>query len=388
MSKVRALQFSPHNENDGIARYEEQYVKALNNTSEVETGIFEISPFEYRGLSEGDQQQVLSRLKHELAEYDILHIQHEFGLFAPGDFSNIVAVAKHAGKKVVVTMHLSPAFAIKPVVLGGLGPRSWLLYARKLRYRKRMEAWNIVPLRQADAVLVHDEHTADSVRGWGVTTERIHILPHPVYDFPDPPKSTRIANELHRQEGDVIYCTVGMMHRYKGVYDAVKALKFLPPNYKLAIVGGIHPLSEDLPMYNKLCDLIDTLGLKERVYITGFIEDDDEFNALIRECDVCIYPYDGLYYAHVSSGAINLALANHRPVIAYPTATFKELSEMSEGAVVLTQTFAYYELARELQRISINMEKQIELSKAYSKKMAWPKATESLVKIYEDILAV
>jgi len=385
MNKVRVLQFSPHGESDGIARYEEQYVKALTDMPDVETAFFDVSPLQYRHLSEGEKKQVLDQLKNTLSSYDMLHIQHEFGLFNPGDFRDIVQVAKQSGKKVVISMHLSPAFAIKPVKLGGLGPHSWIHYARQMRYRKRMEAWNIEPIRRADAVLVHDEHTASSLREWGVQSERIHVLPHPVYDFPTPPESTVIAEKLQRQDGDVIYCTVGMMHRYKGVFDAVRALNFLPKNYKLAIVGGIHPLSEDLPMYNKLCDLIDALGMKERVYITGFIEDDNIFNALIRECDVCVYPYDGTYYAHVSSGAINLALANKKPVIAYPTATFKELSELSDGAVVMTQTFAYYELARELERI--DAKKQAGLSETYAKKMAWPKVARKLVSVYQEILA-
>lgn len=384
MDKVRALQFSPHGENDGIARYEEQYVKALRASEDIETAFFDVSPFEFRNLSDSEKGRVLERLKEELTHYDILHVQHEFGLFSPGDFRDIVAAAKQAQKKVVVSMHLSPAFAIKPVVLGGLGPRSWLLYARQLRYRRRMVAWNMKPLQQVDAVLAHDEYTAASLREWSVSAERIHVLPHPVYDFPEPPKSTLIAKKLNRKEGDIIYCTVGMMHRYKGVYDAVKALKFLPVNYKLAVVGGIHPLSEDLPMYNKLADLIDMLGLHDRVFITGFVEDDNVFNALIRECDACVYPYDGKYYAHVSSGAINLALANNMPVVAYPTATFQELSDFSDGAVVLTQTFAYYELARELQRV--NLEKQTELSKVYAKKMAWSKVTAVLVEIYEQVM--
>lgn len=385
MAKVRVLQFSPHDENDGIARYEEQYVKALQDTPNVETAFFDVSPLQYRHLSEQEKQQTIHHLKQALAGYDILHIQHEFGLFAPGDFSAIVAAAKQAKSKVVVSMHLSPAFAIKPAKLGGLGPRSLLHYARQRRYRGRMEAWNMAPLREVEAVLVHDEATAGSLRSWGISAGRIHVLPHPVYDFPEPPKSTLIAEKLHKQDGDVIYCTVGMMHRYKGVLDAVKALKFLPDNYKLAVVGGIHPLSEDLPLYNKLADLIDTLGLHDRVYITGFIKDDDRFNALIRECDVCVYPYDGVYYAHVSSGAINLAIANHRPVIAYPTTTFRELSELSNGAVVLTQTYAYYELARELQ--NIDLKSQSELSKSFAKKAAWPVAATELSKIYEEIIS-
>jgi glycosyltransferase involved in cell wall biosynthesis len=381
---IRTLHISPHGENDGIARYQEQYLKAMASMSDVESNFFDISPIQLRNMSATELEAAFRKLKKELANYDILHVQHEFGLFAPGEFRRVVETGKQAGKKVVVSMHLSPAFAIKPVKLGGLGPRSLVMYARQRRYAQRMVEWNIEPLRLADAVLVHDTNTADALKSCGVPAEQVHVLPHPVYDFSEPPKSTLIADKLHRKERDIIYCTVGMMHRYKGVYDAVRALKFLPDNYKLAVAGGIHPLSEDLPMYNKLCDLIDTLGLQERVYITGFIVDDNEFNAIIRECDVCVYPYDGIYYAHVSSGAMNLAFSNHMPVIAYPTATFKEVAAMSDGATVLTDTFAYYELAREVQRI--DLDKQRQLSKAYAAKMAWPKATETLVSIYQSLL--
>jgi len=385
MSKtVRVLQFSPNGETDGIARYQEQYVKALSAIAGVETSFFDVTPFMFRALSPDGQREALEGLKKELAQYDILHIQHEFGLFGPGDFQKIVATAKQAGKKVVVSIHLSPKFAIKPAKLGGLGPRSLVYYLRQRRYARKMTMWNIEPLKLVDAVLVHDNTTAQAVQERGIAADRIHTLPHPVYDFPEPPKSTLIAEKLNRQEGDVIYCTVGMMHRYKGVYDAVRALKFLPENYKLAIVGGVHPLSEDLPMYNKVCDLIDTLGLQSRVFITGFVHDDHRFNALIRECDVCVYPYDGFYYAHVSSGAINLALSNHMPVIAYPTETFKEISTNSNNAVALTDTFAYYELARELQ--SIDVSTQIELSKAYAKDMAWPKMAAVLADLYQTLL--
>jgi glycosyltransferase involved in cell wall biosynthesis len=199
-----------------------------------------------------------------------------------------------------------------------------------------------------------------------------------------PPKSSFIADKLNRHDDDVIYCTIGMIHRYKGVIDAIKALTFLPERYKLAIIGGMHPLSDDVPVYNQACDLIDKLGLHDRVYITGFVKDDDEMNSYIQECDISVFPYNGSYYAHVSSGAINLALANDVPTIAYPTDGFKEIASNSNGALVLADTYAYYELARELQRIDI--EKQRRLIKAYAKEYSWPKMAGNLVEAYKQVV--
>jgi glycosyltransferase involved in cell wall biosynthesis len=169
----------------------------------------------------------------------------------------------------------------------------------------------------------------------------------------------------------------------KGTEAAVKALKYLPDNFKLAIIGGVHPTSNEPEIYDKITDLIDRLNLKDRVYITGFIEDDDQLDAMIRECDVCVYPYDRKYYAYVSSGSLNLSFGNGMPVVAYPTESFKEVAAISDGALVLTETFAYYELARELGRL--DLPKQRALSQAYAEKMAWPKMAQELVKVYEAV---
>jgi glycosyltransferase involved in cell wall biosynthesis len=287
------------------------------------------------------------------------------------------------GKKVIITVHLSPGFAIKPAARGGLGPRSLVAYARDKRHRAKMIEFHVEPMRKADAVIAHNDVTVESLKQFGIQAERVHKLIHPVYQVPNPPKSDEIRTHLKRQDGDVIYCITGFLHRYKGIMGAVKALKYLPDNYKLALIGGVKADSDQVAFQDKVTDLIDTLGLRDRVYITGFVPDDDRLNALIRECDVCVYPYDRVYYSSLSSGSLNLAFANDKPVIAYPTATFKEVA--AEKAIVLTDTFAYYELARELQRIDIP--KQIEYSKAYAEKMAWPKMAAQLVELYEATIS-
>jgi glycosyltransferase involved in cell wall biosynthesis len=92
-----------------------------------------------------------------------------------------------------------------------------------------------------------------------------------------------------------------------------------------------------------------------------------------------------VYYSNLSSGSINLAIANDKPVVAYPTNGFREIAASSDGAVVLTGTFAYYELARELQRIDVA--KQVTLSKTYAQKAAWPKMAQELVAAYQSVMA-
>lgn len=385
MSKdvIRVLHFSPHNEDDGIAVYQEQYLSGMSAIPEVENNFFEESPLQLRRKSPEDREKVYSMLKAKLRDYDILHIQHEFGLFADDEFQRLVETARAARKKVIVSIHLSPGFAMPQPKLGGLSPRSIVFYLRQLRHYRRLKHWHTEPFKQADVLLVHNEVTKKALMDEGVQSKKILKIEHPVPVFTEPPKSDLLKEKLGKNPKDIIFCTVGMLHRYKGTADAIKALKFLPNNYKLAIIGGMHPISEDVPLYNKLCDLIDAIGVQDRVYITGFVKDPQEMNALIRECDVCVYPYSGKYYAHLSSGSLNLAISNSMPVIAYPTLGFQEVAESSDGAVILTDTFAYYELAREIQRFK--PEKQTALSKAYAKKMAWTLKSRELVEVYQQI---
>jgi glycosyltransferase involved in cell wall biosynthesis len=381
MSKIKVLQFSPHDEDCGVGKYQEQFVSILKKDDEIETKFFDSSPYKTRVMSRGEREEVMSRLRQELKHYDVLHIQHEFGLFRGDEFKQMVDIAKNLGKRVIVTIHTSPDLAFNFKRPGGLGPRSILHMVRQKRPYEAFKTNHITPLSRCDLLIVHNELTKSSLLRNGVSDEHIVLFTHPVPDQTESEPSTEIAENLRKKEGDIVYCTVGFISRNKGVRDAVKALRYLPDNYKLAIIGGLHPASDDVAFYAEIADLIDQLNLRDRVYITGFIKDDKQLNSLIRECDVCVYPYDGVYYASVSSGSLNLAFANERPVIAYPTASFREAN--AYGQITLCQTFAYYELARELRKIDVK--RQTELVNKYVETFNWSKMTAALKSLYKSV---
>jgi glycosyltransferase involved in cell wall biosynthesis len=384
---VKVLHFSStkRDKGCGVARYQEAYVSGMADMPGVVNKFFAVSPYQTRIMNAEELEVTMRKLSEELKDYDILHIQHEFGLYWHNQFARIVETGKAAGKKVIVTIHLSPANVkeIAPVKLGGFGPHSIVAYLRQLRHHNAMVQEHIVPMRTADMLIVHTDITAKYLVGLGIDPERITKLEHPVYEVSAPPVSHEVAEALDKQPGDIIFCITGYLHRYKHVTDAVRALKFLPANYKLALLGGIKADSDDIGYENRITNLVDRLGIAGRVYISGFIADDERLDALIRECDVCVYPYDRVYYANANSGALGLAFSNSKPAIAYPIESIKEVDEEVKDAVILCQTFAYYELARELKRIDIPH--QVERSKAYAKKLAWPKMAVKLADLYVKI---
>lgn len=386
--KIRVLHFSSRYEECGVAKYLGHYIKGMADVPEIENEYFDVSPYETYNMKPSDLNDMTAKLQVKLKEYDILHVQHEFALYAHDSFRRIIEASGQSGKKIVVTVHISPSLhgASRKPHLSGLGPHSLIHYIRESRHHNQFIREYVEPMQKANLILVHNEVTARSLEVLGIEAANIKKNIHPVQEYPEPTPTKVIAMHMDRQKGDVIFCIIGFFHRQKGVIEAVKALKFLPDNYKLAILGGMKADSDDVGYYDRVCDLIDQLGVRDRVYITGYVPTDDLLNAYIRECDVCVYPFNRTYYAAVSSGSVNLAFANGMPAVAYPTEAIKELAADANGAVVTTETFAYYELARELQNIDFT--KQRELSKAYAEKASWSKVSKQLVKLYSELLSM
>jgi glycosyltransferase involved in cell wall biosynthesis len=387
MSKVKVLQFSSRSsDNCGVGKYQENFVHEFDKLSdEIETKFFDSSPYKTRVMNQDELDETLERLKKDLENYDILHIQHEFGLYSGDEFAQLVDAAAEIGKKVVVTVHLSPALAFKFKPREGIGPRSIVNVLRQKRLHGIFKKRHIEAFKKADLLFSHNNGTTNSLVAYGIDKKKIVQFNHPVLPFTKPKvKSTEIAENLNKKPGDIIYATIGFMHKYKGIEDAVRALKYLPDNYKLAIIGGMQPISDEVNIYNTIATLVDTLGLKERVYITGYVDDDDRLNALIREVDICVYAYNNKYYGQVSSGALNLAFANQRAVIGYPTDSFKEMNK-EFGEIKLTTAAAYYELARELKRI--NIKEQVTAGDKYAEAYSWPKIAERVLEAYKTLIS-
>ncbi|HEX8227405.1 MAG TPA: glycosyltransferase [Candidatus Saccharimonadales bacterium] len=378
---VKVLHFSTHCEDCGIGKYQEMFLEAMSGNAEVQNAFFDVSPNKIRVMQPAEKAEVYQKLVKELADYDILHVQHEFSFYPKDEFLMACQAAKQAGKRLVVTVHTAPSVAFSPARRAGIAPRSVLHYLRARRKESFYHQYFVDALKLADLVLVHNTVTMNGLTSLGIDAGRIQQITIPVPAIDTTTKTTEIAEKLNRQPGDIIYSTTGFLHKFKGVDHAIKALSFLPPNYKLAIVGGMHQ-DHDHSIYNDLTDLIQKLGLTSRVYITGFIEDDNRLNALIRESDVCVYPYEKVYYSSVSSAALNNAFANDRPVIAYPTASFKQLSGDAHY-MTLTAAFSYYELARELQRMDFtaSAQKSTEFKQSYS----YPIVARQLAEIYAGV---
>ena len=382
---MRILHYTTHNEDCGIGKYQEQYLKALAPLDEVYNEIFPYSPNKVKVMPREELSRVISELHEAVKSFDALHIQFELSFFKQDELDRIIDTVKSLHKKVIVTVHTAPAAQYQQPQRIGVGPRSLVRYAKAIKAAREFRARYVLPLAKADLVLVNNTATKQNLIEHGVSADTITVITIPVPTISHEKVSSEIKSALNYKNGDVIFASIGFLSRMKGVDQAIKALSYLPSNYKLAVIGGVHPAGGQEALLDELCDLVANLGLTDRVYITGYVREDDTLNALIRECDICVYPYDTEYYSYVSSAALNNAFANYKPAVVYPTKSFLEINQ-NDITVDITRSANYYELARSLRTIDIN---DFTLkSTQYAKTYSYEGEAVKLVAIYEKLLAI
>jgi glycosyltransferase involved in cell wall biosynthesis len=384
MTKIKVLHYSTHHEDCGIGRYDEQFIEAMNteNASEVHNEFFSYSPNITKLMSHDDFTKVLDELRTKLQEFDILHIQHEMSFYTKDELSRMIEVAHQLGKKVVITIHTALDAQYKQPQRNGYGPHSIVAFLREKKVAEAFTRTHIEPMCRADLILVHNNTTKENLIKHGVDAANITIIILPVPYVKSVKAGTVLHKALGAKDDDIIVGMVGFISKTKGVKAAVKALKLLPENYKLALIGGIHPTGAGEDYYDEVTDLTIELGLTDRVYVTGYMDDDDERNRLVMECDVFVYPYDKHYYQYVSSAALNDALANGKPAIVYPTRPFIEMN--GEGTVAVCKSPNYYELAREI--TGIDRKTFAQASKEYAQAHSYLKEAGALVAIYAKLV--
>jgi len=384
---IKVLHLSTNNEECGIAIYQQNIVDGMGQNHPVENEFFDISPNKLKLMSGTELDAAIDKLLHQLNGFDVLHIQHEYSFYNGNQLQRIVDGAKGVGKKVMFTLH-TPPHAHRRGVSRRLRltphPRSWVNAKRAANGDKEFVTTYITPLMSADLLVTTSRASIESFASYGVDPSKMVVVELPVPKVKRGLSTTDITDNLQRRSGDIILSTAGFLSETKGIIPALKALVLLPSNYKLALIGGAHPSGQNDAFYDHVCDVMLDLGLRERVYITGYVQEDDRRDALIRETDICLYPYDRGYYDYVSSAALTNAIANDVPIVAYKTKTFIEMDD-AEPFLNFSQSANYYELARTVR--SVDIAESIKRTKHYAEKFSVEKQAAKFAELYQQLTA-
>lgn len=382
---MKVLNISTHNENCGIGKYQEQYIDAFRDIDNSDQhDFFPYSPNVIRYMNDAELTKVYDELRSTVGNYDLVHIQHEFSFFQKNQLQHIVDIIKSARKPLVSTIHTKPTLekTTRPIYTPkGIPAR----IKNKINNTSHLEL--VLPLAISEAVFVHNTFTRDGLINAGFHPDSIKLIPIPVPVTAD--KAFRaevddLSSQIQRKTGDIVLATVGYLNDVKGTLIALKALRFLPSHYKLTILGGLHPQAENEEFLDKVADYIIDHSLRDRVAITGFVEDNDLLNAYVKNVDIVLFPYMRVYGS--SSAALNNGFAAHKPIVATPVKAFLEINAR-QPYIRLSESFSYYDVARVVASLDQKaLRAQTELSQAYAEENSYPKLARKILDTYREVI--
>ena len=254
------------------------------------------------------------------AHPDVVHIQ-----YAPAsyDHSRTIMLAppllRLLGKPTVVTIHEYGGWDARPRFLpAGLVRR----LARLGEGRGWWDRESLFLAARSDRVIVtnvaHRDLLVERLRALGSSLRIIPIGPNvPVRR--DGEQRRMIRAELGMGDGDPLVCFFGFLHPVKGIDTLLRAFALLrqrQPTARLLLVGGDESLAlrgaEAESYRGAVRGLIDELGIRGSVAVTGFLPD-PEVSARLLAADVCALPFNP--GVSLKSGSLLAALAHGLPTV-------------------------------------------------------------------------
>lgn len=387
MSNLRVLHYTTWREPCGIAGYAESLVNALTALG-VQNTVHGITRKGMRAAAPAEFARELATFCEQACGHDVAHLQHEFAFFTTtGDlvesnrnFGSVLAHLIKSGTPTVVTCHTEPTFLTTP--MRRRERLRWLLRRGGVR-----RGWELEKQMQARPglvkLIVHARKTRAAFVNTGVPAEHVEVLPIG-FDERAPHVGTadaaRAKQELGLPPDCVLLSLFGFVAQYKGHEVAVRALKALPEQYYLAVVGGPHPEGDGWTVDR----ILRAWGRRDprRLIITGFVEQ-AQLDLYHAATDICLAPY--LDDTQSSSAAITWALTSGKPVIASNIRAFRELYE-TVPCMALVTPGAAHELAWQVQRVAGSSRLRQELAAnalRLARQYSWEQIARRTVGVYE-----
>jgi glycosyltransferase involved in cell wall biosynthesis len=229
------------------------------------------------------------------------------------------------------------------------------------RTAHRTDLWRRLFAR-FDRIVVHSENGRESLAELGVERERLRVIPHPV--FPSEPE---------RQDDGRTVLAFGMIRPYKGLGDAIEAVR-RAGDARLLVAGD--PL-EPVEPYRAAAN-----GL-EVEWRLGYLPQ-AEIDRAFGDATIAVFPYRPELD---QSGALLRALGAEVPVVAYDVGGIAEpVRRFAAGRVVTAGDVAGLAGAvHELLSDSHALEQAREGARQAREELTWDAAAEAHLALYEEI---
>jgi glycosyltransferase involved in cell wall biosynthesis len=243
-----------------------------------------------------------------LEGFDVIVVQHEFGIYGGKDGSEVVDLVRKLSAPTIVVLHTalhSPSPSQRAIV-EELAAAAELVIVQSIAARSR-----ILELHQIPA-------------------SRLRVVPHGAPANVSPLPAARNSRRP-------VVLSWGLLGPSKGIefgIEALTALRDLDPQPRYVVHGQTHPrvLAQEGEAYRQsLIERARALGVDDLVEFDDGYGDTASLLAWIREADAVLLPYRSR--DQVVSGVLAEAIASGRPVVATRFPHAVEL--LSEGSGIL-----------------------------------------------------
>lgn len=269
----------------------------------------EVTPIEVRDRAR------YTEIAHHLnqARYDVLSIQHEYGIFGGDAGRYLLDLIRAAKMPVVTTLH---------TVLRNPTPDQKAVMEELLQLSTR-----VVVMSRTAIDLLHRVHSVEA--------SKIDFIPHGI-----PKISTTAGLETRARIGGKgpILLTFGLLSPDKGVEHVIQAMPEILakcPEAKYLVVGATHPhvrAYSGESYRESLLELASNLGISESIEFVDDFVSLDQLLAFLSAMDFYITPY--LNPAQITSGTLAYSMGAGKVVLSTPYEYAKEVLAEGRGILV------------------------------------------------------
>jgi glycosyltransferase involved in cell wall biosynthesis len=300
------------------------------------------------------------------SNFDVINIQHEFGIFGGKSGSYILSFLRKVTKPVITTFHtVQPDF-----------PPEALQVMKEIIFR-------------SEATVVTGNTAVNILARSGISTKKIKVIQHGCPEIPFI-RSDEVKPSLDLK-GRTVLCTFGLISRGKGIEYAIQALPSIVakhPNALYLIIGETHPevkMSEDENYRRKLIKLVEKLGLQNHVEFQNRFLPRNELIRYLQASDVYVTPYLGKN--QISSGTLIYALGTGRAVVSTPYLHATEV--LADGRGLFCDFKNPSSIAEAINKLLTNNRLRIEIEKKayeYSRSFTWFEVAEKYAQLFKQVI--
>jgi len=220
---------------------------------------------------------------------DLVHIQHEYGLFGEQRGMNVIPLAykfKLSQIPTVITLHTIP---------------------KKCDYEEQIIEKALVEI--ADAVIVHEQYQSELIVGRVGHKDKIWVIPHGVREI----KPASKAKEELGLEDKKIVLLVGYLRRSKNFERVVrifpKVTELVDDALLLVASGARRP--DDFPYRDEFLEFVANSVAKDKIKVLLGLFSQEKFDLILSSADVAVFTY----LRGAQSGIMAHCLAFAKPMV-------------------------------------------------------------------------